>query len=103
MRHRCRRSSPTRPASSPPTLIPEALHHGFATFGALMSPDLPLDRCQQEMIATVVSATNRTYYCTVSHAAPTAPIAKPVARSCTVRAARRAATLWAWAKTMAAT
>ena len=49
------------------SLIPEALHHAFATFGALMSPDLPLDRRQHEMIATVVSATNRTYYCTVSH------------------------------------
>ena len=49
------------------SLIPEALHHAFATFGALMSPELPLDRRQHEMIATVVSATNRTYYCTVSH------------------------------------
>ena len=49
------------------SLIPEALHHAFATFGALMSPDLPLDRRQHEMIATVVSATNRTHYCTVSH------------------------------------
>jgi uncharacterized peroxidase-related enzyme len=50
------------------SLIPEALHHAFATFGALMAPELPLDRRQHEMIATVVSATNRTYYCTVSHA-----------------------------------
>jgi uncharacterized peroxidase-related enzyme len=49
------------------SLIPEALHHAFSTFGALMSPDLPLDRRQHEMIATVVSATNRTYYCTMSH------------------------------------
>ena len=49
------------------SLIPEALHHAFATFGALMAPDLPLDRRQHEMIATVVSATNRTYYCTTSH------------------------------------
>ena len=24
------------------TLIPQALHHAFSTFGALMSPDLPL-------------------------------------------------------------
>ncbi len=24
------------------TLIPQALHHAFATFGALMSPELPL-------------------------------------------------------------
>ena len=25
------------------TLIPDALYHAFTTFGALMSPDLPLD------------------------------------------------------------
>lgn len=50
------------------SLIPGALHHAFATFGELMSPDLPLTRRQHELIATVVSTTNRTYYCTVSHA-----------------------------------
>ena len=44
------------------TLIPEALYHAFATFGALMSPELPLSRRQQEMIATVVSVTNRCVY-----------------------------------------
>jgi alkylhydroperoxidase family enzyme len=44
------------------TLIPEALYHAFATFGALMSPDLPLERRQHEMIATMVSVTNRCYY-----------------------------------------
>jgi hypothetical protein len=44
------------------SLIPEALHHAFATFGALMSPDLPLGRRQHEMIATVVSETNRCRY-----------------------------------------
>jgi alkylhydroperoxidase family enzyme len=44
------------------SLIPDALHHAFATFGALMSPDLPLARRQHEMIATVVSATNRCHY-----------------------------------------
>jgi uncharacterized peroxidase-related enzyme len=49
------------------SLIPDALYHAFATFGSLMSPDLPLDRRQHEMIATVVSVTNRTKYCTVSH------------------------------------
>ena len=49
------------------SLIPAALHHAFSTFGALMSPDLPLTRRQHEMIATVVSATNRTAYCTMSH------------------------------------
>jgi uncharacterized peroxidase-related enzyme len=50
------------------SLIPDALHHAFATFGSLMSPDLPLTRRQHEMIATVVSAANRTPYCTISHA-----------------------------------
>jgi uncharacterized peroxidase-related enzyme len=49
------------------SLIPEALHHAFATFGALMSPDLPLSRRQHEMIATVVSATNRCSYCSTAH------------------------------------
>ncbi len=44
------------------SLIPEALHHAFATFGALMSPELPLERRQHEMIATVVSVTNRCVY-----------------------------------------
>lgn len=44
------------------TLIPEALRHAFSTFGALMSPDLPLTRRQQEMITTRVSAVNRCHY-----------------------------------------
>jgi hypothetical protein len=44
------------------TLIPEALHHSFATFGALMSPNLPLNRRQHEMITTMVSVTNRCKY-----------------------------------------
>ena len=44
------------------TLIPEALHHAFATFGVLMSPDLPLTRRQHEMITTRVSAVNRCHY-----------------------------------------
>jgi hypothetical protein len=44
------------------TLIPQALHHAFATFGALMSPDLPLERRQHEMIATMVSLTNKCHY-----------------------------------------
>ena len=43
-------------------LIPQALHHAFATFGALMSPDLPLKRRQHEMIATMVSLTNKCHY-----------------------------------------
>ena len=44
------------------TLIPDALYHAFSTFGALMSPDLPLNRRQHEMIATMVSVTNRCVY-----------------------------------------
>jgi alkylhydroperoxidase family enzyme len=44
------------------SLIPKALHHAFATFGALMSPELPLTRRQHEMISTVVSLTNRCRY-----------------------------------------
>jgi len=44
------------------SLIPDALHHAFATFGALMSPELPLRRRDHEMIATMVSVTNRCVY-----------------------------------------
>jgi hypothetical protein len=44
------------------SLIPDALFHAFATFGVLMSPDLPLTRRQHEMITTVVSVTNRCFY-----------------------------------------
>ena len=44
------------------SLIPDALYHAFATFGALMSPELPLERRQHEMIATMVSVTNRCVY-----------------------------------------
>jgi len=44
------------------SLIPDALFHSFAAFGAMMSPDLPLERRQHEMIATVVSTVNRCQY-----------------------------------------
>ncbi len=44
------------------SLIPDALYHAFATFGALMSPELPLTRPQHEMITTVVSVLNRCHY-----------------------------------------
>jgi hypothetical protein len=44
------------------SLIPKALYHAFATFGVLMSPDLPLSRRQHEMITTMVSVTNRCVY-----------------------------------------
>ena len=43
-------------------LFPDAQYHAFATFGTLMSPDLPLTRRQHEMITTVVSVTNRCHY-----------------------------------------
>ncbi len=44
------------------TLIPDAMFHSFAAFGAMMAPDLPLQREQHEMIATMVSVTNRCFY-----------------------------------------
>jgi hypothetical protein len=44
------------------TLIPEALFHAFSTYGSLLSPELPLKREQHEMIATIVSETNRCFY-----------------------------------------
>lgn len=44
------------------SLLPKAMLHAFATFGALMEPELPLSRRQHEMIATTVSALNRCYY-----------------------------------------
>ena len=44
------------------SLIPQALFHAFATFGALMAPELPLSREQHEMIATAVSSVNRCHY-----------------------------------------
>jgi hypothetical protein len=44
------------------TLIPEALHHAFATFGSLLQPSLPLSRAQHEMITTHVSALNRCHF-----------------------------------------
>jgi hypothetical protein len=44
------------------SLIPDALYHAFATFGVLMSPELPLSRRQHEMITTVVSVINRCVY-----------------------------------------
>jgi hypothetical protein len=44
------------------SLIPEALRHSFAAFGAMMAPDLPLSRRDHEMIAATVSAFNRCFY-----------------------------------------
>ena len=62
-------ADPTHPELAPHegivgshSLIPDALFHAFATFGVLMSPDLPLTRRQHEMITTVVSSINRCTY-----------------------------------------
>jgi len=44
------------------TLLPDVLFHAFSTYGVLLSPDLPLARRQHEMIATMVSITNRCHY-----------------------------------------
>ena len=44
------------------SLIPDALYHAFAAFGAMMAPELPLTRRHHEMITTVVSVTNRCRY-----------------------------------------
>jgi len=44
------------------SLLPDALFHSFSAFGAMLSPDLPLKRHQHEMIATIVSITNRCHY-----------------------------------------
>jgi hypothetical protein len=60
---------PTQPANSGAegivashSLLPDTLYHAFATLGTLLSPDLPLERRHHEMIATVVSVTNRCRY-----------------------------------------
>ncbi|REJ78656.1 MAG: hypothetical protein DWQ47_04185 [Acidobacteria bacterium] len=44
------------------TLIPDALYHSFMLLSTLLKDDLPLERRQQEMIATVVSDTNDCFY-----------------------------------------
>lgn len=44
------------------SLFPDVLYHSFSAFGAMMSPDLPLVRRQHEMIATMVSVSNRCHY-----------------------------------------
>ena len=44
------------------SLIPEALRHVFAGYGAMLDPRLPLSRRQHEMVATTVSVLNDCYY-----------------------------------------
>src|SRR5207244_11581952 len=41
------------------SLIPDALYHAFATYGSLLSPDLPLHSHQSGLIATMVSFPHR--------------------------------------------
>ena len=60
---------PTAPGKGGPagivashSLLPETLYHAFATYGTLLDPNLPLERRHHEMIATVVSVTNRCRY-----------------------------------------
>src|SRR5437660_12934088 len=50
------------------SLIPDALYHAFATFGALIAPELPLTRRQHELITTVVSVANGCRDCIEPHA-----------------------------------
>ena len=44
------------------SLLPDAMFHAMSTHAALIQPDMPLTRRQQEMISTVVSAHNRCVY-----------------------------------------
>jgi len=44
------------------SLVPNILFHAMGLLGVALSPDLPLERRQHEMIATVVSAVNRCFY-----------------------------------------
>ena len=44
------------------SLLPDTLYHAFATYGTLLSPDLPLSRAQHEMIASTVSVNNSCFY-----------------------------------------
>ena len=44
------------------SLMPNALRHVFAGYGAMLDPELPLTRRDHEMIAVVVSAINDCYY-----------------------------------------
>jgi hypothetical protein len=44
------------------SLIPDVMEHMFRGYAAMLTPDLPLTRRQQEMIATTVAALNRCFY-----------------------------------------
>jgi hypothetical protein len=44
------------------SLLPNAMFHAMSTHAALINPNMPLTRRQQEMISTVVSALNSCFY-----------------------------------------
>lgn len=44
------------------TLMPDAMFHIFAGYSSMLSSDLPLERRQHEIIATIVSAANDCFY-----------------------------------------
>jgi len=44
------------------SLIPDVMEHMFRGYAAMLDPELPLTRRQQEMIATTVAALNRCFY-----------------------------------------
>ncbi len=44
------------------SLIPDAMRHMMSGLGVLLRPDLPLNRRQQELIASVVSIRNQCVY-----------------------------------------
>lgn len=54
----CRRDSIT----GAHTILPEVLRHVFSAYREMLSPELPLSRRQQEMIAATVSILNRCHY-----------------------------------------
>ncbi|HND28890.1 MAG TPA: hypothetical protein PKY30_01465 [Myxococcota bacterium] len=43
-------------------LIPDVMYHMFAGFRAMLAPELPLSRREQELIAVVVSRSNECFY-----------------------------------------
>ena len=75
------------------SLIPEALYHAFSTHATLMGEDLPLNRKQHEMIATVVSVANSCFYWTESHAEFLRAITKDDALIAAIKSDYRQATL----------
>ena len=44
------------------SLLPQVMEPLFTAFARLLAPELPLTRCQQEMITTLVSSLNQCVY-----------------------------------------